>query len=328
MGRKGLWILIAAVLALALGYFWADQQRSTPAPAERQALLPDLQGQLSQVRAIEVERPEQPVVRVERAAGRWQVPAKAGYPAQAQALGQTLRALAEARKVEARTSQPAYHARLGLADSGAPEEQGVRVRLEFADARPGVELRVGNAGSRSGQLVRLAGEAQVWLIDRDIPLPSSELAWLDRRVTQIPFVQIQKVDVRHADGEQLTVLREQAEQPNLQVKQLPAGRQPAYEAIANGMATLFADLRFNDALPLAQLQFKERPLLRFELSTFSGGRLQGEVHTRAEQYWLVLAEPLNLAPEQLPAAPGWAFQIDAKDFQALARRLADLLGAG
>jgi hypothetical protein len=326
MGRKGLWILIAAVLVLALGYFWASQQRSTPAPTERLALLSALQGQLNQVQAIEVERPEQPVVRVERGGDGWQVPAKLNYPADAQALGQTLRALSEARVVEARTSNPAYHARLGLAESGAAEEQGVRVRLEFADQTPRIELRVGNVGSRSGQLVRLAGEDQVWLVDRDIPLPASELAWLDRRVTQIPFAQIRQVDVRHADGEQLTVLREQAGEPNLRVRQLPDDGKLAYEAIANGMATLFADLRFNDALPLDQLQFREPPVLRFELQTFDNGSLNGEVHVRAEQYWLVLGDNTGLTAEQLPAASGWAFAIEARDYQALARRLKDLLG--
>lgn len=327
MGRKGLLILLAAVLLLGVGYFWVGQQRSATPADQRPALLSGLQGQLSQVRAIEVARPEQPVVRVERASEGWQVPAKVGYPADAQALGLTLRALAEARKVEARTANPAYHARLGLAESGAVQEQGVRVRLEL-DGAAAVELRIGNAGSRSGQLVRMAAENQVWLVDRDIPLPSSELAWLDRRVTQISFAQIRQVDVRHANGEQLTVLREQVEQPNLRVKQLPAGRPLAYEAVANGMANLFGDLRFVDALPLAQLQFKEQPLLRFELLTFGAGRLQGEMHQRGEQYWLVLTDRTDLTADQVPAAPDWAFQIDAQQYKALARRLKDLLGEG
>lgn len=327
MGRKGLLALAAIVLLLAGAYFWAGQQRAAPAPVERQALLPALQGQLSQVQAIEVERPEQPVVRVERDATGWQVPAKAGYPADAQGLGLTLAALAEARQVEARTANPAYHARLGLAESGAPEAQGVRVRLELANASR-MELRVGNAGSRSGQLVRMAGQDQVWLVDRDIPLPSSELAWLDRRVTQIGFPQIRQVEVWHRDGERLTAFRDRAEQPNLRVKQVPAGRQLNYEAIANGMANLFGDLRFIDALPLAQLQFKDQPLLRFELQTFAGGRLEGSLHQRGEQYWLLLGPSSGLTAEQLPAAPEWAFQVDAQHYNALARRLKELLGEG
>lgn len=327
MGRKGLLALAAIILLLAGGYFWAGQQRAAPAPVERQALLPMLQGQLSQVQAIEVERPEQPVVRVERHSTGWQVPAKLGYPADAQALGLTLSALAEARKVEARTANPAYHARLGLAETGAPEEQGVRVRLELGDASR-IELRVGNAGSRSGQLVRMAGQDQVWLVDRDIPLPSSELAWLDRRVTRIGFPQIRQVDVWHRDGEQLTAYREQAEQPNLRIRQLPPDRQLTHEATANGMATLFGDLRYIDTLPLAQLQFKEQPLLRFELQTFAGGRLDGSLHQRGEQYWMLLGESAGLTAEQLRAAPNWAFQVDAQHYQALARRLKELLGEG
>lgn len=328
MGRKGLLALMVVVLLLALGYFWVGREQAAPASAERQPLLPALQGQLSQVQAIEVERAEQPVVRVERSGSGWQVPAKAGYPADAQPLGQTLAALTAARKVEARTANPAYHARLGLADSGTPEEQGVRLRLELSSEQAAIQLRVGNAGSHSGQLVRLAGEDQVWLVDRDIPLPSSELAWLDRRISQIAFVDIRQLDVRYADGERLTLYREQADQPNLSVKQLPADRKLAYEAAANGMANLFGNLRFIDALPLAQLQFKEQPLLRFELQTFDDARLQGALHLRGEQYWMLLSERAGLSAEQLPAAPNWAFQIEAQTYQALARKLKDLLGEG
>lgn len=326
MGRKGLLLLLAAVLLLGVGYFWIGQDRSASEPVQREVLLPGLQGKLGEVQAIEIERAGEPSLRVERVDSVWQVPAKAGYRADAQELGQTLRALAEARKVEARTANPAYHARLGLADQGSPGEQGVRVRLELADSPAPVELKIGSAGSRSGQLVRMGGDEQVWLIDRNIPLPASELAWLDQRVTQIPFGQIRQVEVRHGDGERLRVWRESGDQPNLQVEQLPTDRQLAYEASANGMATLFGDLRFIDALPLAQLQFEEQPVLRFELLTFDDGRLQGELYRRAEHYWLLLPERAGLTGEQVPAAADWAFQIDETHYRALARRLADMLG--
>lgn len=326
MGRKGLLALMVVVLLLALGYFWAVREPAPSAPVSAQLLLPALQGQLARVRAIEVERAEQPAVRVERVDGTWLVPAKAGYPAAARSLRQTLTALAAARKVEARTANPAYHARLGLAESGAPGEQAVRLRLKL-DGEPAlIELRVGNAGSHSGQLVRLAGEDQVWLIDRDIPLPSSELAWLDRRIAQIPFVQIRELEVRYADGERLTVYRDQPDQPNLKVRQLPSDRSLAYEAAANGMANLFGNLSYLDAVPLSQLQFKGQPLLRFELQTFEQGRLAGALHQHGEQYWLVLEERSGLDAELLPAMPDWAFQVEPQTYQALARKLRDLLG--
>ncbi|WP_252724850.1 hypothetical protein, partial [Acinetobacter baumannii] len=65
---------------------------------------------------------------------------------------------------------------------------------------------------------------------------------------------------------------------NLQVRQLPTGRKLAYEAAANGAAALFADLRFADVAPLAQVGFRQAPLLlAFSLRTFSGARLDGEI---------------------------------------------------
>src|SRR5690606_28334691 len=199
--------------------------------------------------------------------------AKAGYPVDGQMLVTLLRSLAEAKKVEAKTANPQYHGRLGLAEKGAEEEQGTLVKLERGDAQP-VSLYLGNASQQgSGQLVRLAGEDQVWLIDQNLMLPENELEWLDRRVAAIPFASVKALDVRYADGDELNLYRDSEQEPNLKVKQLPKDQKLAYEAAANGMATLFARLEFADAAPLSQVQFKGKPQLRFDLRTFSGGKL-------------------------------------------------------
>lgn len=86
----------------------------------------------------------------------------------------------------------------------------------------------------------------------------------------IPFASVRQVEVTYPNGGRLTVYRDTAEEPNLKLKQLPKGRRLAYEAAANGMATLFAGLEFADNAPLAQVQFKGKPLLQFSLLTFEG----------------------------------------------------------
>ncbi|MDH4557698.1 DUF4340 domain-containing protein [Pseudomonas sp. BN417] len=328
MGRKGL--IFLALLALGLGAAYYIQQGSSrpqPPSASRELLLPGLQGKLAEVSAVDVQRPGQPDLRLERKGELWVLPAKADYPAAGQPVATLLKALAEAQKVEAKTANPELHGRVGLADKGNAEEQGVRVRLERGGEAP-LELLVGKPAQQGkGQLVRLYGDNQVWLVDQSMPMPATELNWLDRRVAAIPFAKVRQVEVAYPNGSKLTVYRDSAEEPNLKLKQLPKDRRLAYEAAANGMATLFAGLEFADNAPLAQVQFKGKPMLEFSLSTFEGGELRGVVYPQAEQPWLVLTDKKGLGDEQVPGKLDWAYRLEPFQYQALAKKLEDVLAA-
>jgi len=324
MRRKTVVLLALVAAVLALAYVWLQRRPPAPMPS-REALLPALHGRLAGVRAIEVLRPGQPLVRLERKGESWTVPAKADYPAAGQPVAALLRALAEAKKVEAKTANPQLHGRLGLAEQGEAEQQATRLSLELVDGQP-LALRLGKPAQQgAGQLVRLAGEDRVWLIDQRLELPPTELEWLDRRVAAIPFASIQELELCYANGERLTLYRETEGEPNLRVKQLAPGQPLAFEAVANGMALVFNSLEFADAAPLAQVQFKGPPLLQLNLKTFAAGEVKGSVYAQGEQHWLVLPDRTNFSVKQLPAKRDWAYRLEPYQYQALAKKLQDLL---
>ncbi|WP_263141502.1 DUF4340 domain-containing protein [Pseudomonas sp. RIT-PI-AD] len=325
MGRKSLSILALLAILLVACYV-ALQRDEKPARVEREALFPGLAGQLAGVRALEVRRPGQPEVRVQRDGSGWVMPAKADYPVRAQPVAEVLRALHEARKVEAKTDNPALFGRLGLSEDGAVEMQATRLSLERDDAAPLVLLVGKPARQGKGQLVRVPGETQVWLIDRDIELPQTELAWLDRRVAAVPFASIRRLDVRQAQAGRLTLLRETKEQANFRVEQLTADKKLPSESAANAIPALFANLEFADAAPLQQLTFTKPAVLSFSLETFSGGQLSGRVHAQGDQYWLVEDSRANLADGEWPGHSDWAYRLEPYQYQTLATTLQGLLG--
>jgi len=324
MGRKSLLLLALIAAVLALLYVWL--QRPPPSSTQsREPLLPALQGQIAKVSAIEIQRPGQPSVRLARKDESWTVPAKANYPAAGQPVAMLLRALVEAKRVEAKTNNPQLHGRLGLAEQGSVEQQATRLTIELQDGQP-LALRIGKAAQQgSGQLVRLAGEDQVWLIDRSIELPPTELEWLDRRVAAIPFSSIKELELRHANGEHLTLYRDAEGEPNLKVKQLPQGKNLVFEAVANGVALVFNSLEFADAAPLAQVQFKGKPQLQFSLKNFAGAEVEGTVYGQGDQHWLILSKATNFSSNLLPAKSDWAYRLEPSQYQAMAKKLKDLL---
>ncbi len=326
MGRKGLIALIVIVLLCLLGYLALQQrQQQDTAQLERAPWLAAEQSYLGSLQALEIESPGEPAVRIELRGDSWVVPAKADYPAAREPLAELLRALREARTVEAKTANAQWHARLGLAESGEEGEQALRLKLQF-DGHPELSLRLGKPSQQgSGQLVRRAGEDQVWLIDRQLDLPTRELDWLDRRVTDIPFASAKSLQLRYADGEALSLSKVDAEQYNFTVEQLGKDQKLSFEGAANGMVTLFSNLRFADAAPLAQVGFKQAPMLQFSLSGFDGQQLEGALYQQGEQHWLVLGERQGFKDGEVTARSDWAYRLDAEQVQRLARKLRDLL---
>lgn len=326
MGRKGLVVLAVIVLLCVLGYLAVQRsQQQDVAQLEQAPWLAAEQGYLNTLQALEVEQPGQPPVRIERRGEQWVVPAKADYPAAPQALVELLRALREARSVEAKTANPQWHARLGLAEEGAADEQALRLKLHF-DGHPDLGLRLGNPSQQgSGQLVRRAGEDQVWLIDRQLQVPTRELDWLDRRVTDIPFTAIARLELRYADGEKLTLSRADAQQYNFAVDNLRKEQKLSFEGAANGVALVFSNLQFADAAPLAQVSFKQAPMLQFNLSGFSGQLLEGALYKQGEQHWLVLGEHEGFTTGEISARSDWAYRLEPEQVKRLAKKLRDLL---
>lgn len=321
MNRKTLFVLAVLALALVAGWYFTSQVGLPRVPAQAERWLPGVQ--VAQVKAIEVQRGDQPLVRLERREQGWVVPAKADYPADQGVVNKLLKALAEARKVEPRTANPELYGRLGLADKGEAEQRAVRLTLEQGEAP--LQLLIGKPGQQDGQLVRRADEAQSWLVSQRIELPASELEWLDRRVTAIPFAEVRELDLRHAGGERLTLARDKAEEANLQVRDLPKGKRLAFDGAANGFGQFFADLRFADAAPLAQLGFDGKPALEFSLTTFAGKTLKGRFYGKADQHWLLLEQGSGLSASEVPGRSDWAYRVEPYQYQSLARKLTDLL---
>ena len=321
MNRKTLFVLAVLALALVAGWYFTSQVGLPRVPAQAERWLPGVQ--VAQVKAIEVQRGDQPLVRLERREQGWVVPAKADYPADQGVVNRLLKALVEARKVEPRTANPELYGRLGLADKGEAEQRAVRLTLEQGEAP--LQLLIGKPGQQEGQLVRRADEAQSWLVSQRIELPASELDWLDRRVTAIPFAEVRELDLRHAGGERLTLARDKAEEANLQVRDLPKGKRLAFDGAANGFGQFFADLRFADAAPLAQLGFDGKPALEFSLTTFAGKTLKGRFYGKADQHWLLLEQGSGLSASEVPGRSDWAYRVEPYQYQSLARKLTELL---
>ena len=139
------------------------------------------------------------LLHIEKVDGTWVMPDRDGWPANQREVSRALFRLGQARRIEAKTRNPALHARLGVEDVASPGAKGTELRLQ-GGGEP-VHLVVGNNHpSLGGSYVRIGDDPQAWLLDQDIGPAREPTDWLDRRLLDIPMARVEEVRVTPAKG--------------------------------------------------------------------------------------------------------------------------------
>ncbi len=158
-------------------------------------LLPDLKGQLNDVRRVVITGPGNVVIAtLERGADLWTIAERNNYPADVGKIRKNLLALAEARIVEEKTSSPEFYERLGVQDLADEGAGGVQLTLTGENALASVIIGQAPSGSSDYSYARRTGEATSWLITGQFDLGKTGGEWLDRLITDIPAERIASVD--------------------------------------------------------------------------------------------------------------------------------------
>lgn len=271
-------------------------------PTTQSLWLPELD--ISQVNALIISRHGQPDIRVERRDGLWVIASWMDFPAAPNGIVKLLRALASARKVEAKSPQPQHRAALGL------DEQATRLTLERQGATP-LTLLLGKQVRQGGQVVGLPDSEVTWLLNKILPLPQSPLAWIDRRLTRIPFEHIRQLSLTYPNRARIKILRESADATNLKLSQHPKTPKVMDEAGAANLLSVFGQLSIADIAIETNAQQIAKPDLNFELLTFSGGKITGQIHQLDNQYWLKLKSIEGLDTSFVQPRMDWVMRVDA-----------------
>lgn len=201
--KRLLALALTAAIGLLAWWLWPAPPSGQP-QADR--LLPALIGQETAIQRIELRGAGNVLLAsLQHRDGAWTV-VERDWPASAGRVQRLLQELAEARRIEPKTRQPARYARLGVEPVDAADAAGVELlllgegfeqRLVLGDTPPGSEHR----------FVRVVGEVQAWRVDRALEVPREVGGWLDRRLIDRPVARIERVEVRPAKGRGFSIAR-------------------------------------------------------------------------------------------------------------------------
>jgi hypothetical protein len=332
VSRRALIILLAACGALlmvaALGRL-GDGRAPGPEP-----FLPELAGALGELTGVVVTGPgNQIVATLAQKDGRWVVREAGDYPADVGRLRQNLQALAEARRLEEKTSSAELYGRLGVADV---TEAGSRaLQLAFAGPKPVPTVLIGdmNVGGGDRAYARRAGDATSWLVSGKYDFGRSTADWLDKLIVDLPADQVKAVSVTHPGVETLRISRADAKATDFTVDDVPTGKNLSFDGVGNSVGAALGELKLDGVAGREALGTSPpKPIVaRFE--TFGGLIVEASGWRLADgtRFTFQASAPADQAEAKQAAdainakVAGWVYTLPAFKAELLTRRMQDLL---
>ncbi len=242
--------LVAAIAAFAIHH---ARRPASDVGAQAGLLVPGLREHVNDVKKLTLTGANhQPVATLERTDGIWKVAQKGGYPADFGKLRDYLLRVADATLVERKTANKERYATLGVEDVTAPDAKGTLVEIDglAEPARIVVGLFDGQGGS--GTFVRRAAEEQSWLAKGTLSPDKTAADWVRKDLANIASDRVASVTITRADGKRLHVSKDSAADGPFKVADVPKGRAVSSEYVANGLASVLAELRLEDVVPAAE----------------------------------------------------------------------------
>lgn len=188
-------LLVATALVVGLATWLASRSRGG-SEARSDLWLPGLRAELDEVRVVHLTGAgNRRLVTIEQDGGGFVVVERDRYRADTAALRTLLMQMANARRIEAKTSRAGQHAALGVESIASAKAAGVRVGIE-GPGKP-LSLTIGRTAAQlgGGTFVRTGEEAQSWLVSGDMVVEREPQRWLEKRIVDIPAARIDRIDV-------------------------------------------------------------------------------------------------------------------------------------
>lgn len=258
--RTLLLLAFAAVALLVTALWFSTQRRPLGGDTAGEAIAPGLEQAIPALTRFAVIGPgAKPLVEVTREEASWRVVQREGWPADVGQLRGWLLSLAQARRLEAKTARPENYPQLGVEDVKEPTAKGVQVEIQAPDYRIALIVGQNNPHGR-GHYVRLAEQAQSWLVDADLAVEKDPTRWLARGLIDMPASRIVVAEIRGPGRKPVTVVHDsEAEGRPLQLAALPRGRR-ANDTALEAAAGFLEGLRLDDvrraAAPAAEPELK------------------------------------------------------------------------
>lgn len=329
MSRRALAVLVALAALLLATATWLHLA-DDGLPGAGDPLLPGLRGELAEISTLRVSAAGPEIIATLELRGeRWVVAERDDWPADINELRALLLALADARRVEARTANPAQWHRIGVAPMDTAEASGIEVAME-TPAGP-LALVIGRSDGAYTH-VRLAHEPTAWLVSGRLEPGRTTGDWLDVTMPDLAAPGVVGLTISHPDGEQVRLQRPENASSGLELPAVPAGRSLLHATVTDATLAALSALRVEDIAPRDEIFTADKAPVSIEIETADGLTSRWLALLADDVPWMTLATAEADTPAEAarhgsePAhLDGRALRISRHRYDQLTRRLEDYL---
>lgn len=317
--RRQLTLLAGATaVALALAAAAVFQQSSSTAPQfQEHPFFAGLSDRLPQLGEIAITT-KAGAFHVRLQQGKWVIAERNNFPADPGQVRSTALGLADLTLLEPKTGRADWLSFVGLI---APDKGGDAIAVKISDnnGKSLGELLAGHtqgaadALGRNTLYVRHPDENQSWLARGSLTLKSNVTDWLDRNVLNIARDRIKGATVTPDKGPAYELARDNKDQPDFKLLNMPTGRALSFEGSPDGVAGAIASFTFDDVAKPDQFDFSKAP--QSVEHTFDGLDLTVKIAAKGTEHWATVTAAGTNAAAQAKAAKinaslgGWAFKL-------------------
>lgn len=329
LGAAALVTILLAILGIA---YQAEETSSHVTP---ELLFPNLAAEADRIAQIRIATAKGSVDIVFKPEKGWVVANHDDYPASFETVRETVVGLAALMTLEPKTARADW---LSYLDLDTPGGKGTQITLlddkntVLAAVIVGKTTDIGDPSGATGLFVRRPGETQSWLA-RSVFVPKTDVGdWFDKTVMSIDRSRIAEADVDPISGPSYTVRRDNPNDADFKVVDLPKGRAVAYDGAPDAVGAAVVDFSFDDIAPAKNFDFSDPShAARVVTKTFDGLMVTVNVIQQGQDYWATVSAEGSTPGAEKEArsidahASGWAFKLPAYKGQQFMTPLENLL---
>lgn len=298
-------LIVVTVVLIAASVFISSSSDSNRSEDQStgQKIVPSLYERLNDISNIEITTGTGKIV-INKSDdsgninNNWIIKSKDNYPGNIVQIRKTLIQLAELEKVDAKTKKQKNYSRLGvqaltdgkLAADSTSSQIVIKARDETVVSIIIGNTKAGHSSQSTGlkklNYVRLSDDEQVWLVAGNLNLPPLK-NFMNTEVLNIPSTRIQKINISHPKGSNVTITKKSKTDKAFILKQLKKNKELSSPGILNSLASALANLNFDDVTTKNNDKKFKNPIT-LEFVTFNGLSINMNVVQADNKYYLWL----------------------------------------
>ena len=295
--------------------------------------IPELLDRINDVNKIQIEHSLGKIT-LSSDDENWTVKEASSYAGRTSKIKRAILGLAQLKLREPKTKLRDKYPKLELLDPTSVGAKSKRVYLIDKKGQTIGDIILGKRrpsipGSNVGSIyIRFPGQKQTWLADGDVDISSNITEWLERKIININSKRVNKVIIRHENGDILEVFKKTPEDPTFLLKNIPVNKKITSETEPSTIGKVLENLVLENVMKEATVgSFSLKGSLIADFITFDGLSVRLYQFNRNKKFWITI----EASGDHKDAAvinkrtKGWVYQIADYSGAILMRRMKDFV---